>query len=143
VKRAVRAVTLAIVLVAASLSTAGCASLGSLGKVFMDIVTPNKANDFSEVRKQLQKEVKPYTEHRLIVVDESGNPRAGVLTAAQYEVYLALETNAGNAATPVNLDMLEWSNTNTRPVSLTPHMKTLKTAQDALIAYVKKEAAKP
>jgi len=132
----------AVALIAVLLT--GCSVFGSLGKTIGGIFTPNRANDFAEANLRIKTEIEvPYTKARLVVVDVEGNPRIGVLTAAQYREFQALEQNVIDATAPVHADILEWMRTNTKPAGYEAKEKTLRAAASKLIAFVNTEAVKP
>lgn len=137
-----RGAIVALTLIAV-LMLSGCTLLSRVGGGIGGIFTPNRHNDFAEANLRIKaKEVK-YTEQRLAVVDAEGNPRQGILTAAQYRKFQALEQNVIDATTPVYDDIKEWRRTNTKPVSYPGREKTLFGAIDELIAFVKVETVRP
>lgn len=135
----------AVVLIAllAGSTITGCAAFGRIGGTLGSIFTPNRHNDFSEANLRIKAKEQKYTEQRLVVVDADGYPREGVLTAAQYRKFQALEQNVIDATDPTYQDVLTWRKTNTKPADYEAHERTLFAAVDELIAYVKKEAVKP
>lgn len=135
---------LLIVLMGATVATARCAEFRRIGGTLGGIFTPNRQNDFAEANLRLKNEIEaPYTKARLVVVDQDGTPRTGVLTAAQYREFQALEQNVIDATAPVYEDVLEWMRTNTKPASYEAREKTLRAATAKLIAYVNTQAVKP
>ena len=140
--RTIRSLAAVALLSFLMLPIGGCSVLGKLGGGLTGIFTPNRLNDFAEINLKLKADETKYTAARLRVVDSEGTPRHGVLTLAQYRTFQALEQNVIDADTPVHADIIEWQQTNTRPVSLGGKMDTLLKAQQALIAFVNRETVK-
>lgn len=126
-----------------SLGLTGCGTFGKIFGGIGGIFSPNRHNDFAENNIRLRAEQLEYTKHRLVVVDEAGDVRDGILTKQQYAIFQALEQNVIDADNVLHEDVLEWRRTSTRPVSFTGKSDTLSKAQKALIAFVQKEAVKP
>jgi|SRR5690349_21761451 len=139
-----------IILVALiGLSLSGCSFLSRFGGIFI----PNRHNDFAEANLRIKAKEVEYTKHwNMVVNPDTSEPREGVMTLAQYRKFQALEDNVISATKvlydidpitkqPVG-DIAVWRKTNTKPADYEAHEKTLFTAIDEFIKYVKTEAVK-
>lgn len=130
---------MAVVLIALiAVPMGGCGTLGKLGGMFGNILTPNRNNDFAEAHIRFDAGAIRYDKFHSKIIDDTNERRVGVVTNLQWNELDGLEKNVIAAKDALVSGFETWETSGTKPADFKAKEKTLDDAREKYIALVEK-----